>query len=182
MGRREDVSAFHRAMGQPVHEGAPRELEEGRMRMRLKLIKEEFFELLAACEIWPKFGLADGGEMRVEEMIDDAIDCDFAGHVNLVEVADALADLDYVVEGCRVEMGIDGEAIHDEVHRSNMAKLGPDGKPLMREDGKITKPDGWTPPDIAGVLAKMRSKYRPGIPLVEGAGTPLRHPKHRGGA
>ena len=39
-----------------------------------------------------------------------------------------------------------------EVHRSNMAKVGPGGKVLRREDGKILKPEGWTPPDLKGVL------------------------------
>ena len=40
-----------------------------------------------------------------------------------------------------------------EIHRSNMAKLGPDGRPIYRDDGKVMKPEGWTPPNIGGLLA-----------------------------
>jgi predicted HAD superfamily Cof-like phosphohydrolase len=62
-----------------------------------------------------------------------------------------MADLDYVVEGTRLEFGIDGEPIAAEVHRANMAKTeGP-----VAPDGKRLKPPGWTPPDIAGVLRKQ---------------------------
>lgn len=75
-------------------------------------------------------------------------------NVDLVEFADALADLDYVIEGTRLEFGINGAPIAAEVHRSNLSKLGPNG-PMLREDGKILKPPGWTPPDIAGELRKQ---------------------------
>jgi predicted HAD superfamily Cof-like phosphohydrolase len=44
--------------------------------------------------------------------------------------------------------------VFEEVHRSNMAKL-VDGKPLKRADGKVIKPEGWTPPDIEGVIKKQ---------------------------
>ena len=60
-------------------------------------------------------------------------------------------DLDYVVEGTRLEFEIDGGPIAVEVHRSNMAKVGGP----VREDGKRLKPPGWTPPDIAGELRKQ---------------------------
>lgn len=46
------------------------------------------------------------------------------------------------------------DEVIEEVHRSNMAKLWSDGKPHYRADGKVAKPEGWTPPDIAGVLAR----------------------------
>jgi hypothetical protein len=68
--------------------------------------------------------------------------------VDMVELADGFADLDYVVEGARLEFGIHGQEIADEVQRANMAKV---GGPI-REDGKRLKPAGWKPPDIAGVL------------------------------
>lgn len=50
---------------------------------------------------------------------------------------------------------VDAVQVFKEVHRSNMAKLGPDGKPLRREDGKVIKPEGWTKPDIAGELERQ---------------------------
>ena len=65
--------------------------------------------------------------------------------------ADALADLDYVIEGTRLEFGIDGWPIAQAVHKSNMAKVGS----KVREDGKILKGPDWTPPDIAGELRKQ---------------------------
>jgi predicted HAD superfamily Cof-like phosphohydrolase len=71
--------------------------------------------------------------------------------VDLPELADALADLDYVVEGARLEFGINGAPIATEVHRANMAKL--DGP--VREDGKKQKPEGWKPPDIESELRKQ---------------------------
>lgn len=69
---------------------------------------------------------------------------------DLVEAIDGACDLIYVVLGTMVSAGVDLAPFFDEVHRSNMAKVG--GK--RREDGKILKPEGWMPPDIAGLLAK----------------------------
>jgi predicted HAD superfamily Cof-like phosphohydrolase len=71
-----------------------------------------------------------------------------------VEEADACVDLLVVVIGYMISRGWDTQALWAEVVRSNMAKIGPDGKVRRRSDGKILKPDGWTPPDIAGVLAQ----------------------------
>lgn len=71
---------------------------------------------------------------------------------DLVEIADALADMVYVIYGTALSYGIDLDAVLAEVHRSNMAKA-VDGKVVRREDGKILKPEGWEPPRIAQVLA-----------------------------
>ena len=68
------------------------------------------------------------------------------------EFADGLADMEYVCEGSFLAFGIHSGPIHAEVQRSNMAKVG--GQ--RREDGKILKPVGWTPPDIAGEIEKQR--------------------------
>jgi predicted HAD superfamily Cof-like phosphohydrolase len=73
---------------------------------------------------------------------------------DIVEVADAVADLLYVVYGAAVTFGLPIEEIFTEVHRSNMTKLGPDGAPIVREDGKILKGPNFTPPDVLGVLAR----------------------------
>jgi predicted HAD superfamily Cof-like phosphohydrolase len=116
-----DVLEFHKAfnlkMGKSPKLGTPEE-----RKLRIKLIREEFNELL------------------------DAEDDD-----DIVEVADALADLIYIACGTAIAYGIPLNRVFDEVHRTNMAKL-VDGKPLYREDGKVKKPEGWKPPDINKVL------------------------------
>jgi len=76
-----------------------------------------------------------------------------AVHVNdLIAIADALADIVYVAYGTALSYGIDLDRVLAEVHRSNMSKLGPDGAPIHRADGKAMKGPGYTPPDIARVL------------------------------
>jgi predicted HAD superfamily Cof-like phosphohydrolase len=74
----------------------------------------------------------------------------------MVEVADGIIDSIYVLVGMGLELGLPLEALWNEVQRSNMAKAieQPDGtfKVMRRADGKVLKPEGWTPPDIAGVL------------------------------
>lgn len=75
-------------------------------------------------------------------------------NVDLVEIADALADSIYVLLGTAVTYGIDLAPIFAEVHRTNMAKDGG----ATRADGKILKPEGWQPPDIAGLIEKQRSR------------------------
>jgi predicted HAD superfamily Cof-like phosphohydrolase len=72
---------------------------------------------------------------------------------DLVEVADAVADLLYVVYGAAVTFGIPIDEVFAEVHRSNMTKLGTDGTPIYREDGKVLKGPSYEPPDVLGVLA-----------------------------
>ena len=65
---------------------------------------------------------------------------------NLVEVADALTDLLYVVYGAGHSFGINLDKCFEEVHNSNMSKLGEDGRPIYREDGKVLKgPNYWSP-------------------------------------
>ncbi len=142
---------------------------EDRVRLRLGLVVEEFFELLDAIGVNTSYA---------KEVVRNEIDASLSrgtDQVNVVGVADACADIDYVVEGLRLEFGINGEPVADEVHRSNMMKfkrdnsgcgmhyfLEPDGHctckwvPVrVREDGKILKPDDWKPPDIIGVLKKQ---------------------------
>lgn len=65
--------------------------------------------------------------------------------------ADAIGDSVYVLYGLAVALGIDMRPIDAEIHRTNMAKA---GGPI-RADGKIQKPPGWQPPDIAGTLARQ---------------------------
>jgi predicted HAD superfamily Cof-like phosphohydrolase len=72
---------------------------------------------------------------------------------DIVEVADALADLIYVVYGAAIEHGINLDEVIDEVHKSNLSKLHHEtGKPIYREDGKVLKGENYTPPDVIKVL------------------------------
>lgn len=74
---------------------------------------------------------------------------------DLVETIKELCDLLCVVYGAALEFGVELAPFWDEVHRSNMAKMGGP----VREDGKRLKPDGWRPPNIAGVLARENEKW-----------------------
>jgi predicted HAD superfamily Cof-like phosphohydrolase len=67
-----------------------------------------------------------------------------------VEVLDALVDILVVTIGAINSMGADGEAAWNEVMRTNFAKIDPEtGKVRKREDGKVLKPEGWQPPQLA---------------------------------
>lgn len=128
------VREFHEAFGHPVRTEVNADVPERVLRMNL--IQEEVAELGEALglEYDPVFGIweafSDGPP------VDD------------VEVADALSDIDYVVQGAALTFGVPHDDVFVEVHRSNMAKVGG----AIREDGKQLKPPGWTPPDVAGVL------------------------------
>lgn len=71
-----------------------------------------------------------------------------------VEILDGLADLVYVAYGCALDCGFDLDAALEEVHRSNLSKLGNDGKPIKRADGKILKSPNFTPPDLRRLAGK----------------------------
>jgi len=74
---------------------------------------------------------------------------------DMVEVADALGDMLYILCGTIITHGMQhkiGE-VFEEIQRSNMSKLGPDGKPIYREDGKVMKGPNYFKPDIAKILA-----------------------------
>lgn len=67
-------------------------------------------------------------------------------------VADALTDILYVVYGAGLCYGIPLDKTFEEVHRSNMSKLGEDGKPVYRADGKVLKGPNWSPPDFSFIF------------------------------
>lgn len=72
---------------------------------------------------------------------------------DMVEIADACADLKWVIEGLEHTLNIPQQEVWDEVARSNLQKVDPiTGKVLKREDGKVMKPEGWTPPDIKSIF------------------------------
>jgi predicted HAD superfamily Cof-like phosphohydrolase len=143
---REQLVEFHTAMGQPIRL-APSLIPEERVRLRAALIAEEFFETLEAL-FAEDFACEDLRKMKnliLRSIADEPID------VNMVDLADGLADLDYVVEGTRLEFGLNGDPIAAEVHRSNMMKV---GGPIAA-NGKRLKPEGWEPPNIVGELIKQ---------------------------
>jgi predicted HAD superfamily Cof-like phosphohydrolase len=75
---------------------------------------------------------------------------------DLVEVADALGDMLYILCGTIIEHGLQHkiEEVFNEIQRSNMSKLGADGKPIYREDGKVLKGPNYFKPNIAQILKK----------------------------
>ena len=72
---------------------------------------------------------------------------------NLVEVADSLTDILYVTYGAGHAFGIDLDKCFDEVQRSNMSKLGADGKPIYNEHGKVMKGPNYFKPDLTKFVA-----------------------------
>ena len=79
-----------------------------------------------------------------------------ANNGDLVEVADALGDMLYILCGTILKQGLEHkiEEVFHEIQRSNMSKLDADGRPIYREDGKVLKSDRYFRPDIAGILVK----------------------------
>ena len=101
---------------------------------------------------WPD---AETMELRIdliEEELQELKDGILLGDGTLVDVADALTDLLYVVYGAGHSFGINLDKCFEEVHNSNMSKLGNDGKPIYREDGKILKGENFREPNLKEVL------------------------------
>lgn len=75
---------------------------------------------------------------------------------DLIEVADALGDMLYILCGTILEHGMQHkiEEVFEEIQRSNMSKLGADGKPIYREDGKVLKGPNYSKPNIQDILDK----------------------------
>ncbi|WP_366179805.1 GNAT family N-acetyltransferase [Actinomyces timonensis] len=141
------VRRFHHVYGLPIRDDGP-SLDRESLDMRMSLIAEEFAELTGAV-----YGRAARAEIEAACARARAAD---DGSRDLVETADALADLVYVIYGMALETGIDLAAVLAEVQRSNMSKLGEDGRPIYREDGKVLKGPGYFPPDVARVLREQR--------------------------
>lgn len=80
---------------------------------------------------------------------------------DIVQVADGIIDSMYILIGTAHEYGFSDRLsiLFDEVHRSNMSKMGRDGKAIFREDGKVMKPDTYSPPKLATILQRDFSLY-----------------------
>lgn len=124
------LKEFHQTFDHPVEE-KPTIPDEKVKRLREKLIQEELEELQEAAD-----------------------------NDDLVEVADALADLLYVVYGAAHCYGLADalEECFDEVHRSNMSKTDKNGNPIFREDGKILKGGNYTRPNLETIVAEYISE------------------------
>ncbi len=118
------VTQFHQTFNHPINIPISVEL----MKLRAKLIAEEWDEL--SVEIWNS---AQQGSITP----------------NLLK---EIGDLRYVISGLCVALGIDEEECVRRVHESNMSKLGEDGKPIHREDGKVLKGPNYFEPDLRDLV------------------------------
>lgn len=119
------VADFHTAFGLGISNSPVANLGVAKNQLRFNLMEEENLEYLEA---------ANAGD--------------------LAEVADALGDMLYILCGTILEHGMQYkiEEVFEEIQRSNMSKLGPDGKPIYREDGKVLKGPNYFKPNIQAVL------------------------------
>ena len=108
----------------------------------------------------PKVPPLDRRDLRVRLIVEELEEFAAASASgDIVEAADGLADLMYVIFGAALEWGIPLDYVFAEVHRSNMSKLwdGPTGKEARyRADGKVLKPPSYSQADVAGVLAGVK--------------------------
>jgi len=121
------VMQFHKAFKLGVNNNPVANLGEQKNLLRYKLMEEENNEYLAA---------ANTGD--------------------LVEVADALGDMLYILCGTIIEHGLQDkiEAVFKEIQRSNMSKLNAQGNPEYRADGKVLKGANYAPPNLIEILKK----------------------------
>ena len=119
------VALFHKSFGMGSSEIPIASLGEDKNKLRFGLMEEENQEYL-----------------------------DAAGKGDLVEVADALGDMLYILCGTILEHGLQHkiEEVFEEIQRSNMSKLGADGNPIYREDGKVLKGPSYFKPNIGDIL------------------------------
>ena len=129
------LAEFLTAMEQPVSQGW--EDLEG-IKLGLKLIEEETEEFREAVE--NLFENTECGEG--EDVLND----------NREDLAKELTDILYVCYWTAAKIGIDVNEAFRRVHASNMSKLGPDGEPVKREDGKVLKGPGYHAPDLSDIV------------------------------
>ena len=119
------VKIFHEAFGVKISNKPTLELSKDIIKLRHSLMEEENNEYLKAVE-----------------------------EKNLIEVADALGDMLYILCGTILTHGFQNliEDIFDEIQSSNMSKLGDDGKPIYRNDGKVLKGPNYKKPNIKKII------------------------------
>ena len=119
------VKLFHETYGLGVSNEMKADLGALKNELRFNLMKEENEEYLEAVQ-----------------------------NNDIIEIADALGDMLYILCGTILEHGLQHkiEAVFDEIQRSNMSKLGKDGKPIYREDGKVMKGPNYFKPNFEEIL------------------------------
>ena len=119
------VTVFHKAFGLVVNNTPTTDIDESTMNLRFSLMDEENKEYLEAIK-----------------------------NNDIIEVADALGDMLYILCGTIITHGMQHviDQVFEEIQNSNMSKLGSDGKPIYREDGKVLKGPNYFRPDIAKIL------------------------------
>lgn len=168
----EKVREFYKSFKQEkfVSEGPASLSEENisayRLKLKMTLIAEEFAELVEAV-----YG-SKAGEI-IEEAWVKALAAD-DGTRDVVETADALGDLVYVIEGLNIEAGIPAEKIFDEIHLSNMSKL-EEGEPVLSDGVTPAKHDGKVKP--VGKILKGEDYFDPDLKAILNGEEPDRTPK-----
>lgn len=145
-------------------DGAAASLEDmgnDRVDLRMKLIAEEFFELVAAVY---NEQAAYELESTWNNLFSDGVMDERRNDV--VAAADATGDLRYVIEGFDLEAGIPAEKVFDEIHSSNLSKLGKDGFPIisdgtLKPKGKILKGEDFFEPDLKAVIEGREPDHTP---------------------
>ena len=135
------VLQFHHTYSIPIRPFSDPTLDYERMNMRMSLIAEEFAELMGAV-------YGPRARAIIEAATAEAVATD-EGERDVIEAADALADLVYVVYGMAIESGMNLDSVLAEVQASNLSKLMPDGSVKLREDGKVLKGPNFFQPNIA---------------------------------
>ena len=135
------VLQFHHTYSVPIRPFSDPTLDYERMNMRMSLIAEEFAELMGAV-------YGPRARAIIEAATAEAVATD-EGERDVIEAADALADLVYVVYGMAIESGMNLDSVLAEVQASNLSKLMPDGSVKLREDGKVLKGPNFFQPNIA---------------------------------
>ena len=145
-------------------DGAVASLEDmgdDRVDLRMKLIAEEFFELIAAVY---NDQAAYELESTWNNLFSDGVMDERRNDV--VAAADATGDLRYVIEGFDLEAGIPAEKVFYEIHSSNLSKLGKDGFPIisdgtLKPKGKILKGEDFFEPDLKAVIEGREPDHTP---------------------
>jgi len=138
---------FHKAFGHQYSE-KPTMLTKEQVVTRVNFIAEELVELLGAVATDEDdlSSMIDGvvGALNEAEIKQIKSGFNETEEQKMVAIVDGLTDINVFVQGTFSMLGIQPQAPYDIVMNANMAKLGPDGKPIYREsDGKIMKPVGW---------------------------------------
>ena len=149
------VLEFHKLFNQPI-EPVPTIPDRKTISSSVMLVIEEALEFVEGCM----------GQIPEKAIIEDLIRNVLnlrQPKPDLVQIADALGDLEYVLEGARLAFGIDGESVADAIHESNLKKVGGATREVGGGGMKVGKPAQWTPPDIEGVLFKQNSGELPSV-------------------